>query len=295
MIPYFEQPIWHLGALTIHAFGVTVAVAMWMGFRIIDQRIHLLSLDTSLAQRLCGWMVIGGVVGAHLFSVLLYFPEKVLTDPWLLLRIWENISSFGGMLGGIGGALLFFAFRAPDIGSTEKLAYLDVIAFAFPTALAIGRFGCALAHDHPGQITTFPLSISLSSSAALAYVVDIYGAAGLDLPSGASQRGFHDLGLDEFLFLTLIVVPLFRYWNRQRQPAGFFLLAFAALYLPVRFCLDTLRVADVRYGGLTPAQWVAAAIFSTLPFFAVRHRTLRFALAGAVILGAGWACAAGAR
>jgi hypothetical protein len=30
-----------------------------------------------------------------------------------------------------------------------------------------------------------------------------------------------------------------------------------------------------------------------LPFVAVRHRKLRFAISGAVILAAGWACAGG--
>jgi hypothetical protein len=70
-------------------------------------------------------------------------------------------------------------------------------------------------------------------------------------------------------------------------------VAFAALYLPIRFGFDILRVADVRYVGLTPAQWVAASIMAVLPFIVVRHRKLRFALTGAVIIAAGCACAAG--
>lgn len=103
--------------------------------------------------------------------------------------------------------------------------------------------------------------------------------------------GFHDLGLYEFLFLALVVVPLFAYSDRRRRTVGFYLVAFAGLYLPVRFCLDMLRVADARYVGLTPAQWVAALIMAVLPFVAVRRRMLRFAISGAVILAAGWACA----
>ena len=105
--------------------------------------------------------------------------------------------------------------------------------------------------------------------------------------------GFHDLGLYEFLFLALLVVPAFIIWSRRPRPVGFFLVAFAWLYLPVRFCLDTLRVADARYLGLTPAQWVSAVIMATMPFAVVRHRKLRFAISGAVILAAGWACAGG--
>lgn len=102
--------------------------------------------------------------------------------------------------------------------------------------------------------------------------------------------GFHDLGLYECAFLALVLVPLFRYWDRRPHATGFFLAAFAAVYLPVRFYLDTLRVSDARYLGLTPAQWVAALIFASLPFAVIRHRRLRFAVAGVVVLATAWAC-----
>ena len=45
---------------------------------------------------------------------LLYFPDKVLRDPWILLRVWDDISSFGGILGGIAGARGSH-FRTPRI------------------------------------------------------------------------------------------------------------------------------------------------------------------------------------
>jgi phosphatidylglycerol:prolipoprotein diacylglycerol transferase len=193
------------------------------------------------------------------------------------------------MLGGIVGAQLFFASRR-DIDHQAKLAYLDVVAFVFPMSLAIGRLGCALAHDHPGTVTSFPLAISLQTAAAREYMADAYASAGLAFPANASRLGFHDLGLYEFLYLSLIVVPLFVLWRRRRHANGFYLTAFAALYLPVRFALDMLRVSDARYLGLTPAQWMSAAILAGLPFVAMRHRKLRFAVSGLVILAAGWAC-----
>jgi phosphatidylglycerol:prolipoprotein diacylglycerol transferase len=294
MIPYFEQAAWHLGPLTIHAFGVAVACALWFGLTFAQRRFEALGLDATVGQKLGGWVLVGGVLGAHLFAVLLYFPHAVRNDPWVLLRVWDPISSFGGVLGGIVGALLFFALRARD-HRRSTLAYLDAIAFVFPGALAIGRLGCALAHDHPGRVTSFPLAISLETEAAREYIGGIYRAGGLELPAAAATMGFHDLGLYEMLFLSLIVVPLFHLWNRERRPAGFYLAAFAALYLPVRFGLDMLRIADARYVGLTPAQWVAAIILAALPLAVVRRRPLRFALTGAVILAAGWACASGAR
>jgi phosphatidylglycerol:prolipoprotein diacylglycerol transferase len=193
------------------------------------------------------------------------------------------------MMGGIVGALLFFRTRR-DFDRQTKLAYVDVVAFTFPFALALGRLGCALAHDHPGTVTSFPLAISVTSDAARAYIRDVYSSAGLSLPEIQSGMGFHDLGLYEFLYLSVVIVPLFLLWRRQRRAAGFYLTAFAALYLPVRFALDMLRVSDVRYVGLTPAQWIAALTLAGLPFVAMRHRKLRFAISGVVILVAGWAC-----
>jgi prolipoprotein diacylglyceryltransferase len=105
--------------------------------------------------------------------------------------------------------------------------------------------------------------------------------------------GFHDLGLYDFLFLAVVVVPAFAYWDRRAKPPGFFLFAFVALYFPVRFGLDMLRVTDARYLGLTPAQWVAALTLAALPFVVARLRRLRFAITGAVLLATAWACWSG--
>src|SRR4051812_10544912 len=113
MLPYFNQPEWHLGPLTIHAFGIVVAVAVWVGVTIAQRRFERAGLDAATGQQLGGWMLAGGIIGAHLFSVLLYFPDKLRADPLLLIRVWEDISSLGGILGGVAGALLFFAVRSP--------------------------------------------------------------------------------------------------------------------------------------------------------------------------------------
>lgn len=292
MIPYFEQPVLHLGPLAIHAFGVAAAAAVGFGLAAAQRRFARLGLDPEVGDRLAWWILIGAAIGAHLFSVLFYFPEKLRDDPWLLVRLWEDISSFGGMLGGLAGAMLYFATHGRAI-SGQAVAYLDAVAFVFPASLAVGRLGCALAHDHPGAITSFPLAISAVTPAARSFIARVYESAGRELPAAAGAMGFHDLGLYELLYLALVVVPLFMLWNRRRRPAGFYLTAFAVLYLPIRFLLDMLRVADARYIGLTPAQWVAALTVAALPFVLVRRREVRLALAAIVVLATAWACKAG--
>lgn len=263
-LPYFEQPSLRLGPITVYAFGVIVVLSVWAGLVIGKRRFEQQRLDAHLGERMSWWVIAGGFLGAHLFSVFFYFPGELRRNPVILLRFWENISSFGGMLGGLIGILLFFRFRMPALVPRARLAYLDVAAFAFPLSLMIGRVACSLAHDHPGSITRFPLAISLDRPEARAYVGRVYENAGRlrELPpeSVLSGLGFHDLGWYEFLFLAVVVAPVTLAMSRSPRRPGFFLGLFALLYAPVRFGLDFLRVSDVRYVGLTPAQFASAAM-----------------------------------
>ncbi len=275
MIPFLTQPSLAVGPLTIHAFGVIVAAAAWAGLELARRRFRRLGLDSQVGEGMAWYALGGGFVGAHLFSLLFYFPQKLAQNPLLLFKLWEDISSFGSMLGGLLGIALYLWFKAPHISRAERWAYLDVAAFAFPVSLAIGRIACSLAHDHPGTLTRFPLAVSLESEAARAYITGVYQGAGrlAEVPPVPllAHLGFHDLGWYEFLYLGIAVVPLtFLVERRQRatavaSPGGTFLALFILLYMPVRFGLDFLRVGDVRYAGLTPAQWVAGLMLLALP------------------------------
>jgi len=231
-------------------------------------------LDTDLFPDLLLYVVLSGFVAAHLYSVLAYFPREAMADPLLLLKFWEDISSFGGFAGGLLGLWLFFRFKARDVDPAARLRYLDVIAYVFPFAWTIGRVACTVAHDHPGTVTTFPLGISLKSPEAQAYIAFIYREAGrlAELPPRAelAKMAFHDLGWYEFLYTACLMVPAFLLLDRKPRPPGFFLIAFPLLYVPARFFLDFLRIGDARYFGLTPGQYAGVPVFLAAVFLLIR-------------------------
>jgi phosphatidylglycerol---prolipoprotein diacylglyceryl transferase len=275
MFPYFPQPEYHLfGPVTIHAFGAIVALAVIVGWRMVLARARRKGLDPERFEDLLLYVILSGFVVAHLYSVLAYFPREAMEDPLLLLKFWENISSFGGFAGGLLGIWLFFRFKARDLDASARLRHIDVIAYVFPFAWAIGRLACSVAHDHPGTVTTFPLGISLRSPEAQAYIAFFYREAGrlaeLPPPAVLSRMAFHDLGWYEFLYMSCLMVPAFLVLDRKSRPPGFFLIAFLLLYVPVRFFLDFLRIGDARYLGLTPAQYAGIAIFLAAVYFPVR-------------------------
>jgi phosphatidylglycerol:prolipoprotein diacylglycerol transferase len=272
MIPYFPQPGFHLfGPVTVHAFGAIVAVAVLTGWRMAVARARTKGLDTELFQDLLVYVVLSAFVVAHLYSVLAYFPREAMEDPLLLLKFWEDISSFGGFAGGLLGLWLFFRFKARDADASARLRYLDVIAYVFPFAWAIGRVACTAAHDHPGTVTMFPLGISLKSPEAQDYIAFFYREAGrsadLPQPAALAKMAFHDLGWYEFLYMSCLMVPAFLALDRKPRPPGFFVIAFPLLYVPARFFLDFLRIGDARYFGLTPGQYAGIAVFLAAVFF----------------------------
>ena len=259
MIPYFEQPELHLGPLTIHAFGVLVAAAVLVGYRVVGQQLRERKLDLGVGDRLFSFIVVGGFVGAHLVDRLVYHPGKTLHDPLSLLKFWEGLSSFGGFLGAIVGAWLFTRRRRPPPkpetqsaaaadplpgrqaggeGDLDTWPYLDAVAYAFPFGWILGRLGCFLAYDHPGSPTRFFL--------------------GQRYWDGVIR---HNLGLEEALY-TIAVAALFWMLGRRPRPTGFYLGLLPLVYAPFRFAMDFLRLQDVRYFGLTPGQWGALALLA---------------------------------
>lgn len=178
----------------------------------------------------------------------------------------------------------FFASEK-GLSADRRWLHLDGVAFSLPFAWAVGRLGCTFAHDHPGRITTFFLGRSLETEAARAFITGVYAAVGraaeLPPPSSLAGMAFHDLGWYEFLYLSLVMVPVFLWLDRKERRPGFWVGAFVLLYAPVRFLLDFLRVGDARYLALTPAQWVAAgALVTGALYAAVRRTRLRAVPAG---------------
>lgn len=255
MIPYFPQPSLSLGPVTIHAFGALVVVAILVGMTTVSHRADRQGLDRTAAQRLVGWILMGGFLGAHLVHRLFYAWPETRDAPWMLLLPWLGFSSTGGFLGGIAGAALFL--WREGLGA-QAWRYLDTVAYAFPFAWVFGRLGCFVAFDHPGIPTGSPL--------------------GQEGPDGIVR---HNLGLEEALYsagIALVFALLGRRpIGRLQRRAGFWTALLPVLYAPGRFALDFLRLGDARYFGLTPAQYGAIGLFVVGVLLLVRLASRRAA------------------
>ncbi len=231
MIPYFELPSLHLGPFTLQAFGLFAAAGVYLAARLAARSASKQGLDPKPLLDYALWGVGSGIVVGHLVHLFLYHPEE-LREPMRIFKVWEGLSSFGGLLGAVVAAAVFF--RRAGIRFHD---YADAFALGMAPGWGVARIGCFVVHDHPGRLTTFPLAVR-------------------DWPFGGTR---HDLGLYDAIVLFALAAVLYLL-ARRGILQGRLLAVLALLYAPCRFFLDFLRAADVpyadaRYLGLTPAQY----------------------------------------
>ena len=237
-LPYTNPPSLSLGPLEFHLFGLLVGTAIISGSVLASKRAKDLGLDERVVNEVAIWAVVPGMICAHLYSAIFYFPEEVIANPMYLLYFWDGISSFGGFLGGAAGVLYFL--RKHDLPFWD---HAEPVIYGFVFAWIFGRLGCTFAFDHPGIPTDFAL--------AMPYPLPLDGE-----PAGTLR---HNLGFYECVYTIGMFAFLFSQ-RRRSLPVGWMLSVTLILYCPVRFGMDFFRAVDKLYWGLTPGQYAAIAL-----------------------------------
>ena len=236
MIPWFVIPPLKLGPIALQPFGILAAAGILLASKLLVTEARRRGIDAVPLEKAASWALAGGLVGAHLVHLLLYHPEELSQNgPLQLLKIWDGLSSTGGVVGGLVAVLLFFRLQRIPFRRYE-----DVFALAIAPGWAVARLGCFSVHDHPGVHTSFPLAVAF--------------------PDGPR----HDLGLYDAIVLAALTAILYSV-DRRGRLRGRLMPLLALLYGVSRFLLDFLRArdtgyVDARYFGLTPAQYACIAL-----------------------------------
>lgn len=241
MIPYFSLTEFSLGPITLHVWGLLLALGFIAGSLAAGWLAKRRGLRAAVVYDLVPLLAIAGMFGGRAVHVLVYEPAYYAAHPLEAFAIWQGgLSVYGGILACIAVGIAYLRLKKVDIH-----AYADVLVFGLPVGKVFGRIGCFLIHDHPGTLTHFAL--------------------GVKYPDGEVR---HDLGL--YLALNALAMSIVFFWlARKERPRGTYIVLFAAWYGIARFFLDFLRVVDVRYAGLTPGQYFSLALVFFGVFYAL--------------------------
>jgi phosphatidylglycerol:prolipoprotein diacylglycerol transferase len=309
LIPYFRPDEIPLGikGLAVQPWGVMVAAGFMLGSWVCQKFAIKRGLDPKAFADIVLWMAGGALVFGH-FGHIVYHPSIYIDDPIKILKVWDGLSSMGGFIGCTGLAIYFFKSR-----NIPVLRGGDVLMIGLAFGFFLGRMGCFIVHDHPGKavdevspvVGTLlgPLAVDFPTRAKVTERGERELREGKHpkqqrrIDAGADGDAFQvglnsmhltrqvigkkrfDLGLTDAL-LALALFGVLATLAQKPRREGLLLALTPMLYMPVRFSTDFLRLEkggaeDAGYGGLTPAQYAAMALFLvglTLLITTVRRR-----------------------
>ncbi|MFM2069761.1 MAG: prolipoprotein diacylglyceryl transferase [Actinomycetota bacterium] len=243
-IPSPSSGVLEIGPLSIHAYGLMIAIGVVAGVWLTGRRLEARGAGTrDDASSMAVWAVFAGVIGARLYHVATEW-SSFSGDLFRIVQIWRGgLGIPGGLLAGIVVGLWATRRRGVDPAVMATCAAPGVAL-----AQSIGRWGNWFNQELFGGPTTLPWALRVSDSNAL--------QAGY--PPGTT---FHPTFLYESLWNLALVFVLLWIDRRFRLRPPRLLAVYLMGYGLGRFWVEGLRIDPAHeLGGLRWNQWVAAAV-----------------------------------
>ncbi len=216
----------------ISSFGAAMAVAFLVGYWIAMPRMEEEGLDPDAAANMLIWIMIGGVGGAKLYYAI-DFAVRGEAEFFAALFSRAGMTFYGGLAGGaLGGILACRFYRVPLV------PFANAAAISVAVGQAIGRIGCFLVGDDYGKATDLPWGIAF--------------------PQGLPPVHYpvHPTQLYEFAWLSAVSILL---WvRRKRSPS--LIGEFCVLNGAGRTVIEHWRVNPRVALGLSEAQWIGIGL-----------------------------------
>lgn len=258
---FFELPDWFpfLGGQPITSFGVFMLLSFLTAGYVLRAELRRVDENPDKAWDFVFMAVIGGIVGARGYYVLLNFPQ-LLEDPVSLIFSRGGLVWYGGFL--LATALVIWEIRRQKMSVP---ATADLMAPALALAYAVGRIGCFMVGDDWGRPTDSWVGIRFPRGTPATTVQNIEQMFGIEVdPALIEKYGqvvpVHPTQLYEVGLSTLIFFALWRIRDHDHAKGWLFMLWLSLAGLE-RFAVEFLRAKDDRYVGiLTIAQIISLAI-----------------------------------
>ena len=258
---FFRLPGWlpFMGGEPITSFGVFMFLSFLTGGMLLRAEMGRSGYEPEKAWDLIFVAVLGGVIGAKMYYVLLNYP-RLLDDPV------RSIFSRGGMVwyGGFGGAILLIVWEIKRSGlPLGRVA--DLCAPPLTIGYAIGRMGCFLVGDDYGRPTGSWAGIRFPQGTPPTRADVLQDRFGIEVDPALVERfgqvvPVHPTQLYEIALALVIFVILWRLRLREHGPGWIFWVCLALLSIE-RFLVEIVRVKDDRFlGPLTIAQLIAIGL-----------------------------------
>jgi phosphatidylglycerol:prolipoprotein diacylglycerol transferase len=260
-LPAFDLFGRTIGPLTLHTYGVLLAIAFVVGLWVASRQAKAAGLDAARVTDMAVYVLIAGLVGAKVLLVIVEWGYYA-RNPRELLSI---LQSGGVFYGGLIGAFPVAWWYAKKHG-LPPWRTADVLAPAVVLGQAIGRLGCFCAGCCYGRPADVPWAVTFRDPYASRTV-----GTPLDTP-------LHPTEIYEALACLLIFFVLL-FLARRKKFDGQVTVAYVFLYAVARFVIEFYRGDAVRgtvFGVLSTSQFIAIVLVAgaalVLPYLVKRNR-----------------------
>lgn len=230
-----------LGPIAIHWYALAYVVGILIAQRYViwlDRKSPTPLLTRQSQEDLILYGVLGVILGGRLGYILFYNFDHYLTNPLLMLEVWQGGMSFHGGFVGVLIAFYLFARRF----EISWLSLMDRLAVATPVGLFLGRLANFVNGELYGRVTESPLGMIFPRGGVLPRH-----------PSQLYEAGLEGLVLGLLLWLLATRTRALFYPGRLGG-------VFVAGYGIARFIVELFREPDSQLGylafGLTMGQWL---------------------------------------
>ncbi len=230
----------NLGPLTVHWFGICIALAFLAGMWTAARRAKLAGVSPeAVTDLIVPWLLLGSILGARVMFVTTYWSDEFAGKPFTEIFMIQRggLVFYGGL---IGAALTVIIYSQVKKIPLWKLA--DVLAPSVALGSVFGRIGCLMNGCCFGRACELPWAIPHPANQSPIHPTQIYDAL-----------------LNLFLFIGLA------WLFRRRKFDGQVFATFLMCYAVTRSTVEAFRgdYSDAHlHSGLTPAHLLSGGIFA---------------------------------
>ena len=234
------DPVYQLGPLPLHWYGVGYAVGIAVGWMVGTRHLQSRGIRENQLGALGVWAVIIGLVSGRLYYVVQSGLGYYLTHPVHIFAFWEGGMAFYGAVFAVPITIAVFCRRL----QLPLWTVLDGAALFAAIGQVIGRIGNIINGDIVGYASNLPWAVRYTNPHSLAPV------RGVAYQPAAAYELIFSLALFGFLV-----------WLGTRRPrSGTLIILYVGLYAIGQFLVFFLRDNIVIAFGLKQAQLTSLAV-----------------------------------
>ena len=229
-----------LGPLTIHWYGILIAMGFLAGVWTAGRRGLRNGLDPARISDLAMWILVGAIIGARTLHVISYWDDEFKGKGFFEIFKIQNggLVFYGGLIGAAIAGSIYVKWKKMPFHKTA-----DALAPSIALGSVFGRFGCLMTGCCYGRACDLPWAIRFPEGN----------------PMHSPTFPVHPTQIyDSFanLVLYLGLAWLYRHKKFDGQVFAVFLIGYAILRSTVEIFRGDYAPGQI-YAGLTPGQFVS--------------------------------------